>query len=611
LTAANTYTGATNVQAGTLVVGDPAHPSASLAGGGRVNIASGATLGGFGTIPGTVNNSGTVALGNALAAYASSPLGSYTLGGDVNNAGLISIAGNTLTIGGNVTNSGTIALGGSSPGMLLNVVGNVTNSGLIDLTGTTPGNSAGIVGNYTGAGGSLLFNTVLNAGGPLSNQFTDRMLVTGSAGGSTSVNLRTMGSGAFTSTGFPTADTGISLIQVAGSSSPGAFSLPGGYVAAAGTPFQYRLNAYGPGSRFGAADPSQNLVGNPGGYWDFRLQNVYVTPSGDPATPADAGNARLAVAPQVPAYITAPTALFNAGQQDIDQLHRRLGEIRDAQAVALPKWGEVFARGYGTTMNYRSTRSFSDYGTDTTESYAAVQVGGSGVVVNDDAGTLRVGLAASYGKLQFDPSAPEGFSEGNLDVGKLYGMATFQARAGWYLDGIVTGGWFSGPIATTARGQAASLSGSVVGASLEGGYPIALGWQKLAVEPQVQVSWQHLMFDGTTDVDGLAVGLGTLDQGMLRAGGRIVRPFETDDGRRVTPYLKVNLLQGFADGGAIDVSGFSFDTGQYGTAIQMGGGVTGMLTRQLAVYGDVAYQHEVSNGGFRGWAFNGGVRYSF
>jgi len=46
-------------------------------------------------------------------------------------------------------------------------------------------------------------------------------------------------------------------------------------------------------------------------------------------------------------------------------------------------------------------------------------------------------------------------------------------------------------------------------------------------------------------------------------------------------------------------------------ALQLSGGDTGMLTGQLAVYGDVSYQHEVSAGGFRGWAFNGGVRYSF
>lgn len=37
----------------------------------------------------------------------------------------------------------------------------------------------------------------------------------------------------------------------------------------------------------------------------------------------------------------------------------------------------------------------------------------------------------------------------------------------------------------------------------------------------------------------------------------------------------------------------------------------GALTSRLSVYGDVGYQHQVSVGGFRGWAFNGGVRYSF
>ncbi|MBS0222056.1 MAG: autotransporter outer membrane beta-barrel domain-containing protein [Proteobacteria bacterium] len=538
LNADNPYAGPTNVLAGTLVVGDSSHLSASLSGGGPVLVAGGATLGGFGSVAGDVSNSGTIAVGNALPAFAGAPMSNFTIGG-----------------------------------------------------------------NYTGNSGTLLLNTVLNAGGPLGNQFTDRLLINGSASGGTTVQVKPSAGGAFTSTGAPTNSTGISLIQVAGASSPGAFTLPGGYIVG-GSPFQYHLNAYGPGSSFGRADPGQNIVGNPGGFWDFRLQNVYLDPSGEEVTPgkSPAAGARLAVAPQIPSYITTPSVLFNTGLQDIDELHRRLGEIRDAQAAGLPRWGEVFARGYGNTMNYTSTRSFSDYGFASSQSYAAFQMGGSGVVRDDDAGSLRVGLAGSYGKVQFDPSAPDGFSEGNFNVGKLSGIATWQAQAGWYLDSIVSGGWFSGTVSTTARGQAAALSGSIVSASLEGGWPIALGWRKLAVEPQVQVSWQHLMFDGTTDANGLQVGLGALDQGVVRAGGRLVRPFETDDGRFVTPYLKANLLQGFADDGRINVSGFQFATGQYGTAIQVGGGLTGMLTSNLAVYGDVAWQHEVSNGGFRGWA---------
>jgi outer membrane autotransporter protein len=73
----------------------------------------------------------------------------------------------------------------------------------------------------------------------------------------------------------------------------------------------------------------------------------------------------------------------------------------------------------------------------------------------------------------------------------------------------------------------------------------------------------------------------------------------------------VNLLQGFADNGSINLSGFNFVTGQYGTAVQVGGGITGALSAQIAAFGDVAWEHEVSNGGFRGWTLNGGMRYSF
>ena len=62
----------------------------------------------------------------------------------------------------------------------------------------------------------------------------------------------------------------------------------------------------------------------------------------------------------------------------------------------------------------------TDYGINASESYAAFQLGGSAVVTNDDFGMLRLGLAGSYGKLQFDPNAPDGFSEGNINVHKYH-----------------------------------------------------------------------------------------------------------------------------------------------------------------------------------------------
>ena len=98
----------------------------------------------------------------------------------------------------------------------------------------------------------------------------------------------------------------------------------------------------------GAASAAQDLVGNAGSNWDYRLENVYVTPDGpvDPDEPLPP-DARPELVPQVPAYIALPNALFNAGLQDLDSLHRRLGEIRDDQLVKAPTDGEVFIRGYG------------------------------------------------------------------------------------------------------------------------------------------------------------------------------------------------------------------------------------------------------------------------
>src|SRR3546814_5565690 len=80
LNGANSYAGATNVNAGTLLV--DGNQSAAT---GLTTVASGATLGGIGTIGGDVN----VAAGGALAA------GSYDVG-TLSVNGSLSLAGTSL-----------------------------------------------------------------------------------------------------------------------------------------------------------------------------------------------------------------------------------------------------------------------------------------------------------------------------------------------------------------------------------------------------------------------------------------------------------------------------------------------------------------------------------
>jgi outer membrane autotransporter protein len=500
-------------------------------------------------------------------------------------------------------------------------------------------------GNYSGSDGGLQVNTFLNRGGPLSNQLTDRLLIQGDATGTTTIEVRNAGGpGDITSfTGVPDPADGISIVQVANDPSPGTFTLPGGYVDG-GTPFAYHLNAYGPGFPNGSASPSQSLVGNPSGFADYRLQSAYVDPggpvtpepvptiptptptptpstplgpdgipdpgpsAGDPSLPSDA---RPEVAPQVPAYLSTPRALFETGFLDIDSLHRRLGEIRDDETLGYDPSSEVFVRVYGGAFNYTTNRSFEAYGYNFNLDYSAVQFGGNWMPIRNDDGTLRVGLAGTLGRLWMQPSAIDGESKALFNTESLGGFATWQANSGWYVDGIVMGGMFDGRYTTVDRGETTGVNGTSLAVSIESGIPFALPWWDLSFEPQAQLVWQHLNFPDRTDVDGINVDMGSPNQGVLRLGFRLKRPFETQSGMLFTPYLKANLLQGIGGSSDVVLSGIPFGTGTPGTALQAGGGITGTLTRHLALYGDVAWQSNVTVGGYRGWLFNGGIRLSF
>jgi outer membrane autotransporter protein len=397
----------------------------------------------------------------------------------------------------------------------------------------------------------------------------------------------------------PAKSQGISIVQVGGTSGAGAFQLANGYVAS-GSGIAYKLFQFGPGSSFGAADPGQLLIGGSNS-WDYRLESSFVT--NGPST-------RLEVAPQVGSYVTIPTALFNVGFQNLDELHRRLGEIHDDQLEGRTQQDEVFVRAFGQTFNYTSNRSFTDFGYNSQQDYAAVQFGDNWIASDAQPGTLRLGLAGTIGRLWFQPSSADGPSSGVFNEETLAGTVTWQARNGWYVDGIISGGMFDGTVSTTARGQVTGMNGTTIATSIETGYPIPIA-EKIALEPEVQAVYQHLDFPQRTDVDGIGVDLGSPNQGVLRAGVRLLDHLTTRDGTLVTPYLKANFLQGLGGGNSVQLSNVTFPVGDFGSALQIGGGVNGTLTRNLSLYGDVAWQNQIGNGGFRGWAFNGGLRYAF
>ncbi|EBU9772938.1 fibronectin-binding autotransporter adhesin ShdA [Salmonella enterica subsp. enterica serovar Kumasi] len=170
LSGANTYSGDTNVQEGTLwlsgdgTIGEMGSQQA-------VNVASGATFGGSNgtTVNGKVTNEGTLVFGDSEETGAI-----FTLNGDLINMGAMT--------------------SGSSSG--------------------TPGNTLYVDGDYIGNGGSLYLNTVLGD----DDSATDKLVITGDASGTTDLYINGIGSGAQTT-------NGIEVVDVGGTSTSDAFVL--------------------------------------------------------------------------------------------------------------------------------------------------------------------------------------------------------------------------------------------------------------------------------------------------------------------------------------------------------------------------------------------------
>ena len=236
-----TYSGATNVNAGTLAIGDASHTGAELAGNGLVTIGAAGALGGYGKVAGSVINNGVIAVGNALPALANGPDASFTIAGNLDNHGTVTmsngVAGDRMTTGG----------------------------------------------TYTSNGGKVLIDTVLNQGGPASN--SDVLVVgataVGSKGATQLVVTNVGGAGA------TTVDNGIMVVQVLdpAHSATGAFSLSGRAVAG---PYEYQLFQGG----------QQTTDGN----WYLRTE-LEPTPPTPPNPPTPPAPPQPLFRPEVAAYL--------------------------------------------------------------------------------------------------------------------------------------------------------------------------------------------------------------------------------------------------------------------------------------------------------------------
>ncbi len=517
----------------------------------------------------------------------------------------------TLFAGGNKTQW---MIAGGAPGSVT-----VTNKGMIDLSndGNTTGDTLTVKGNYDATpgafayGGQLALNTLMNEGGAKAMQHTDRLLVENNVSGVTMIDVRQEGvnadTGAVTDLDrneFISSNEGISVVQVAGNSTADAFVLKGGYVSAGA--FRYDLYAFAPG----ASDPAQRYVSGAGSnYWDYRLANAFVCPTG-----TDCTNLRLGLTPEAPAYISLTNGLAQYGSQNIDDLHKRLGELREQDFNGDNK--EVFARYVRSDYTYHTNVDPKNYGFDFDLDTNILQVGGNFLKLRNEDSLFRVGLAWSHGDSDLKSDAVDGYSKTKLKSDSAALFLTWHNKKNAYIDGVLTYDWHEAKVNTNDYGQVDKIKGNSWSASIEGGYPYVFD-NGYTLEPQAQLTYQELSLKDTVDEKGARVQFGKHSQTIGRLGVRADKTWITEDGKLFTPYLRLNYYQSWGGASSVNISdsrsqsgGASFKGGDFGQALQVGLGLTATFKNNFSLYGEVDYQKEI-NAGMRGVRFNIGGKWLF
>lgn len=538
--------------------------AAAISGAGAVDVYNGYTrLTAASTYTGaTTVHGGTLAAG---AANILSPNSNFTVQG----AGTLDLLGNGQTVA-SLTNAGTVILG---------------------LPGGTAGTTL-TTGNYVGQGGTIALNTFLGA----DNSPSDQLVINGgSAIGTSGLRVTNAGGGGALTTG-----DGIRVVDAVngGTTAPGAFSLAGR--AAAGV-YEYSL------FRGGASDAQ-----------DYFLRSVYTGPTTTPGVAQETPPGSAPAATELPNYrvevpvnLALPAMANRFGLVMLGTYHDRNGEdYADVRTESGERryaaWGRVFgetgAAKQGGTGAFGRLDRFYKNGPDYDFDVAGFQTGLDLFRRQADGGARDVaGLYVGAGRITGDVDAVYGGKAGSVSMYgySLGGYWTRKGAGGWYVDAVVQGTWYDQAEATSVFGERLKSNGWGLTASLEGGYPIALGagW---TIEPQAQFIYQRVSLDGGADSFGRTE---YDDTNALygRVGARLTKDWSLG-GHAVTTWARANLWHSFGADAKTTFTNLAgnfpvtLKTGLGGTWAQLGLGVSGRVTDNVNLFAAADYNFAVGEG---------------
>ncbi|EHA7099680.1 autotransporter outer membrane beta-barrel domain-containing protein [Salmonella enterica] len=480
LSGANTYSGDTNVQEGTLwlsgdgTIGEMGSQQA-------VNVASDATFGGSNgtTVNGKVTNEGTLVFG------------------DSEETGAI------LTLNGDLINMGTLASGSSS---------------------STPGNTLYVDGDYTGNGGSLYLNTVLGD----DDSATDKLVITGDASGTTDLYINGIGNGAQTT-------NGIEVVDVGGTSTSDAFVLKNEVNASL---YTYRLywnesdNDWYLASKAQSDDDDSGSDVTPS---DDGDDGGNVTP------PDDGGDVAPQYRADIGAYMGNQWMARNLQMQTLYDREGSQYRNADGSVWARFKAGKAESEAVSGNIDMDSNYSQFQLGGDILawgNGQQSVTVGVMASYINAD--TDSTGNRGADGSQFTSSSNVDGY---NLGVYATW-FADAQTHSGAYVDSWYQYGFYNNSVESGDAGsESYDSTANAVSLETGYRYDIALSnGNTVSLTPQAQVVWQNYSADSVKDNYGTRIDGQDSDSWTTRLGLRVDGKLYKGSRTVIQPFAEANWL---------------------------------------------------------------------
>ncbi|EIE1668114.1 fibronectin-binding autotransporter adhesin ShdA [Salmonella enterica] len=480
LSGANTYSGDTNVQEGTLwLSGDGS--IGEMGSQQAVNVASGATFGGSNgtTVNGKVTNEGTLVFG------------------DSEETGAI------FTLNGDLINMGTIASGSSA---------------------STPGNTLYVDGDYTGNGGSLYLNTVLGD----DDSATDKLVITGDASGTTDLYINGIGDGAQTT-------NGIEVVDVGGVSTSDAFELKNEVNAGL---YTYRLYWNESDNDWYLASKAQSDDDDSGGDdtpSDGGDDGGNVTP------PDHGGDVAPQYRADIGAYMGNQWMARNLQMQTLYDREGSQYRNADGSVWARFKAGKAESEAVSGNIDMDSNYSQFQLGGDILawgNGQQSVTVGVMASYINAD--TDSTGNRGADGSQFTSSGNVDGY---NLGVYATW-FADAQTHSGAYVDSWYQYGFYNNSVESGDAGsESYDSTANAVSLETGYRYDIALSnGNTVSLTPQAQVVWQNYSADSVKDNYGTRIDGQDGDSWTTRLGLRVDGKLYKGSRTVIQPFAEANWL---------------------------------------------------------------------